>query len=250
MNLLDITGFFVGVLINLLLVALICFYFKRKIDNLEVAQSEQAKMLFTIVSRENAALTHNVQGNSAIEASSVAEVQNNVIQGLDLSQLEDNEESDNSSDEQSDGSSSEEEETDDETNIEKDEVLEEMQDEVDTDDAVNEEDVEKPALDEQVLEEPTLEEPTLEEPVLEEPEVSDNVQLGEVEQSEENNVDVDNDFEEKNIVYNESSEENVSNDYEKMTVKALKNLLSEKGVNAKSSMSKPEIINLLKNNEE
>ena len=240
MNLLDITGFFVGVLINLLLVALICFYFKRKIDNLEVAQSEQAKMLFTIISRENAALTHNVQGNGAIEASSAGEPQNNVIQGLDLSQLEDNEESDNSSDEQSDGSSSEEEEgeegeTDGETNVEEDEVLEEMQDEVATDDAVIEE---------------VAEEPALEEPALEGPEASDDVQVGEVVQLEENNVDVDNDFEVKNIVYNESSEENVSNDYEKMTVKALKNLLSEKGVNAKSSMSKPEIINLLKNNEE
>lgn len=240
MNLLDITGFFVGVLINLLLVALICFYFKRKIDNLEVAQSEQAKMLFTIISRENAALTHNVQGNGAIEASSAGEPQNNVIQGLDLSQLEDNEESDNSSDEQSDGSSSEEEEgeegeTDGETNVEEDEVLEEMQDEVATDDAVIEE---------------VAEEPALEEPALEGPEASDDVQVGEVVQLEENNVDVDNDFEVKNIVYNETSEENVSNDYEKMTVKALKNLLSEKGVNAKSSMSKPEIINLLKNNEE
>ena len=36
-KLLDITGFFVGVLINLLLIALICFYFKRKIDNLELS---------------------------------------------------------------------------------------------------------------------------------------------------------------------------------------------------------------------
>lgn len=247
MNLLDITGFFVGVLINLLLVALICFYFKRKIDNLEVAQSEQAKMLFTIISRENAALTQNTEGNGAIETSSAEEVQNNVIQGLDLSQLEDNEESDDNSDEQSDGSSSEEEEeeeeegeTDGETNVEEDEVLEEMQDEVATDDAVIEEVAEEQALEEQVLDEQ----------VLEGPEASDDVQVGEVVQLEENNVDVDNDFEVKNIVYNETSEENVSNDYEKMTVKALKNLLSEKGVNAKSSMSKPEIINLLKNNEE
>ena len=39
-NLLDITGFFVGVLINLLLIAMI-YYFKRKIDNLEYSQSEQ-----------------------------------------------------------------------------------------------------------------------------------------------------------------------------------------------------------------
>ena len=35
-NLIDISSFFIGVLINLLLVALVCYYFKRKIDNLEV----------------------------------------------------------------------------------------------------------------------------------------------------------------------------------------------------------------------
>lgn len=48
-SILDITSFFIGVLVNLLLVAMICFYFKRKIDTLEVAQSEQAKILFEMV---------------------------------------------------------------------------------------------------------------------------------------------------------------------------------------------------------
>jgi hypothetical protein len=48
-SILDITSFFIGVLVNLLLVAMICFYFKRKIDTLEVAQSEQAKILFELV---------------------------------------------------------------------------------------------------------------------------------------------------------------------------------------------------------
>ena len=37
-SLLDISSFFIGVLVNLLLVAMICFYFKRKIDNLELSQ--------------------------------------------------------------------------------------------------------------------------------------------------------------------------------------------------------------------
>uniref|UniRef100_A0AB39J6P0 Rho termination factor N-terminal domain-containing protein n=1 Tax=Florenciella sp. virus SA2 TaxID=3240092 RepID=A0AB39J6P0_9VIRU len=50
---LDISGFFVGLLINLLLIALICFYFKRKIDNLEISQSEQAKMLFKLISEND-----------------------------------------------------------------------------------------------------------------------------------------------------------------------------------------------------
>ena len=52
-SLLDVSSFFIGILINLLLIAMICFYFKKKIDNLELSQSEQAKMLYTILSQNN-----------------------------------------------------------------------------------------------------------------------------------------------------------------------------------------------------
>ncbi len=51
-NLIDVSSFFIGILINLLLVAMICYYFKRKIDNLEISQSEQAKMMYTILQRQ------------------------------------------------------------------------------------------------------------------------------------------------------------------------------------------------------
>ena len=249
MNLLDITGFFVGVLINLLLVALICFYFKRKIDNLEVAQSEQAKMLFTIISRENTALAQKMGEPAPNEPSSISNSQN-LIQGLDLSQLEGDEESDNSdenSDEETDDSSSEEEETDQETNL-------------DEDDAPNEDDAhDVDAVDVSVTKEVREQVPVETDDEL----VSDELVSDELVSDELVSDDVDNgeegvkmeggvldDFKVKNIVYNNSSfEENASSDYEKMTVKALKNMLSEKGVVAKSSMSKPDIIALLKNNE-
>ena len=239
MNLLDITGFFVGVLINLLLVALICFYFKRKIDNLEVAQSEQAKMLFTIISRENTALAQKMGEPAPNEPSSISNSQN-LIQGLDLSQLEGDEESDNSdenSDEETDDSSSEEEETDQETNL-------------DEDDAPNEDDAhDVDAVDVSVTKEVREQVPVeTDDELVSDELVSDDVDNGEEGAKMEGGV-VD-DFKVKNIVYNNSSfEENASSDYEKMTVKALKNMLSEKGVVAKSSMSKPDIIALLKNNE-
>ena len=239
MNLLDITGFFVGVLINLLLVALICFYFKRKIDNLEVAQSEQAKMLFTIISRENTALAQKMGEPAPNEPSSISNSQN-LIQGLDLSQLEGYEESDNSdenSDEETDDSSSEEEETDQETNL-------------DEDDAPNEDDAhDVDAVDVSVTKEVREQVPVeTDDELVSDELVSDDVDNGEEGAKMEGGV-VD-DFKVKNIVYNNSSfEENASSDYEKMTVKALKNMLSEKGVVAKSSMSKPDIIALLKNNE-
>ena len=56
-SLIDVSSFFIGILINLLLVAMICYYFKRKIDNLEMSQSEQAKMMYSLLQeRENASL--------------------------------------------------------------------------------------------------------------------------------------------------------------------------------------------------
>ena len=107
-NLLDITGFFVGVLINLLLIAMICYYFKRKIDNLEFSQSEQAKTLYTLIAQSQ-------KTNSPVSTTGLDEVlENNVIKNLDLSKLnntEDDEvnesESEEESDEESDNESDE-----------------------------------------------------------------------------------------------------------------------------------------------
>ena len=48
-NILDISSFFIGMLINLLLIALICYYFKRKYESLELAQNEQAKILYNLI---------------------------------------------------------------------------------------------------------------------------------------------------------------------------------------------------------
>ena len=48
-TILDISSFFIGMLINLLLIALICYYFKRKYESLEIAQNEQAKILYNLI---------------------------------------------------------------------------------------------------------------------------------------------------------------------------------------------------------
>jgi hypothetical protein len=48
-TILDISSFFIGMLINLLLIALICYYFKRKYESLELAQNEQAKILYNLI---------------------------------------------------------------------------------------------------------------------------------------------------------------------------------------------------------
>ena len=48
-TILDISSFFIGMIINLLLIALICYYFKKKYENLEIAQNEQAKVLYQLL---------------------------------------------------------------------------------------------------------------------------------------------------------------------------------------------------------
>ena len=53
MGLLDISGFFTGLIINLLLITLVCYYFKRKYENIEEAQMEQAKVLYELLQKSN-----------------------------------------------------------------------------------------------------------------------------------------------------------------------------------------------------
>ena len=119
-SLLDISSFFIGVLVNLLLVAMICFYFKRKIDNLEISQSEQAKMLFQIIQEQSMVRSNPVPSPGQVQSDAQMY---GMLNGLDLSQLnsegedegvvKDNDDSNNDNNEENE-SSSEEEDSDDE----------------------------------------------------------------------------------------------------------------------------------------
>ena len=245
-NLLDITGFFVSVLINLLLIALICYYFKRKIDNLEYSQSEQAKTLYALLSQQNSMPSDNI-GESKNIVMSVKDV----MGGLDLTQLtqgghnehEHDESNLNSGDGSSDGSESESEGDEDEN--EEDVNEEDVEDE----EVANGEDESEPA--EVVLEEVPMEETQQDELV------SDNTMVTDIDES--NVIKVDTSFlvsEDDEIVAGEeevSTEESVMENvetnvenYGKMTIKELRSVLAEKGIHAKSSMNKGDIINILK----
>ena len=59
-NILDISSFFIGMLINLLLIALICYYFKRKYESLEMAQNEQAKILYNLIQQQQPRKQFNI----------------------------------------------------------------------------------------------------------------------------------------------------------------------------------------------
>ena len=236
-NLLDITGFFVSVLINLLLIALICYYFKRKIDNLEYSQSEQAKTLYTLISQQNM-LMNNENKNVVIRGSDV-----DVMNGLDLTQL--NQPSDEESASESEDESEEDDEEVDEVAVEEDcQIDEEEVKQIEFDNSGDYEqddaeirsqgditvvhDVGEFAMEEMQEEVVAEEEVAAEEEVVAEEEVAEEVaEVAEVVPEE--------------VV----AEEEVEN-YEKMTVKELKNVLAEKGVHAKSSMNKGDIINILK----
>ena len=105
-SILDVSSFFIGVLVNLLLVAMICFYFKRKIDNLELSQSEQAKMLFQLIQEQSQSQQANTYS---------------VLNGLDLTQLSndgDEEENETSEHGESDDSDSDDSENSDDEEVE------------------------------------------------------------------------------------------------------------------------------------
>ena len=58
-SILDISSFFIGMIINLILVSLMCYYFKRKYEILESAQTEQAKILYDLLRRDSTKKTEN-----------------------------------------------------------------------------------------------------------------------------------------------------------------------------------------------
>ena len=99
-TILDISSFFIGMLINLLLIALICYYFKRKYESLELAQNEQAKILYNLI-----------QSQTPRKQFDIADIMktNFISNNVEKSQCVIEEESDSDSDSDSDSSDSDEE---------------------------------------------------------------------------------------------------------------------------------------------
>jgi hypothetical protein len=95
-SILDISSFFIGIIINLLFVALMCYYFKNKYDNLELAQNEQAKILYELLQKE--------RRNCGILPTQMCfpPFTNTVKSNLEINQIDD---SDNDSESESDSES-------------------------------------------------------------------------------------------------------------------------------------------------
>ena len=86
MGLLDISGFFTGLIINLLLITLVCYYFKRKYENIESAQMEQAKVLYELLQKQQ------IQCNS--ENEKIIETTHPILYESDSTDSEDSDDED------------------------------------------------------------------------------------------------------------------------------------------------------------
>ena len=85
-SLIDVSSFFIGVLINLLLVALICYYFKKKFDNIEIAQSEQAKILHGLIEErmEQKTVEKKSSGLNFFTMDDLERMNNNTVSGSNV----------------------------------------------------------------------------------------------------------------------------------------------------------------------
>jgi hypothetical protein len=178
-TILDISSFFIGMLINLLLIALICYYFKRKYEALELSQNEQAKILYNLINSQSNQEKSSFNINELITNKSLNTLSNDILED-DLSSNDDS-----SDDESSDNES----------------VLEENN---------------------QIK---TLSVNTIE---LEEVPVIPNITVTKIE-------DVTSDTE--------------SLDYNKLSIKQLKDILSKKGINSNNRMKKTDLIQLIEKGE-
>ena len=214
-SLIDISSFFVGVLINLLLIAMICYYFKRKIDNLEVSQAEQAKMLYGIISQqqqiEGQRFNDSLTSGSHVPPSGPSV---SVLGGLDLAQLENTVE-----------------ETTEPRIVD---MTEANVSDVDHEEEVSDSDSEEDEAE------------SSDEESVDESESKENVDVVSVNDNHENTQEEESVSGMKSITYDVSADVDKVYEYDKMTVRELKEILGNKGVhNIKSNTKKQELIDIL-----
>jgi predicted HTH domain antitoxin len=184
---LDISSFFIGMIINLIFVALMCYYFKRKYDYLELAQNEQAKILYQLIHKQT-----NLSTTTPTMDFSQDPLVNHILSDM---------EGDSDSDSDSDG--------------EEDEITEITMPE-------NPFKMEDPIMDTKVVE------------------LSNTEHLNVEEVKKEDNLDIT-----VNLIEDVNS--GTDPDYNKMSIKQLKEILSSKGIKAKTNIKKDELLELITN---
>jgi hypothetical protein len=188
-TILDISSFFIGMLINLLLIALICYYFKRKYEALELSQNEQAKILYNLIQNQTPKPSFNIN-----QLMTNTNLKNSCSLPNCVEICSDDESTDNSDNESSDSDN----ESSDEPKSEEVKTL-----------SVN-----------------TL--------------LTTNVVTSNVETEELHNITVTK-LEELDDLTNNDDEV----DYNKLSIKQLKDILSKKGINSNNRMKKNDLISLI-----
>jgi hypothetical protein len=212
-SLIDVSSFFIGVLINLLLIALICFYFKRKFDNIEMAQSEQAKIIYNLIESRQTQERIQPEANSELSffnPNDLQKLESKEVMVSDLDKLDTESIEDHSDDDDDD-------DDDDSMATQTESELEETNTIIDQASI----EVNEPGLDD-----------------------IKTVELLETEPNDDENVEEETIIIEKT---DDSSENTMTNEYERMTVKELREVLLDKGYHVKSNMKKVDMLELLQN---
>ena len=218
-SILDISSFFIGMIINLLLIALICYYFKRKYENLEIAQNEQAKVLYQLLQ------------NSGPKVKSLNDILNNdkeVKEVKEVKQVKEVIESDSDTDSDTDSDS------DSDDDIVPPKIIESNL-EIKTINLDQSEKVENNKIQELKIDLNTMDLNTMDLNTI-------------VNTMDLNTMDLKlTDLELKtefDIVDKDITDSELETDYSKMTIKQLKEILSVKGINA-NKLKKNEMIELI-----
>lgn len=217
-TILDISSFFIGMLINLLLIALICYYFKRKYETLEASQNEQAKILYNLIQNQLPKKTFNI--NDLLTNA-------NVCSNLGTCMI-------NPDEIEESGSECE---TDDESDDESDNEFNDKRTNLNL--AVSEI-VDSPVkiLSLNVSESNNVLDDLEETPII----VS---KLNELEVNEVNVNELEVNVNESVTELESDVSSNGVTDYSKLSIKQLKDILTKKGINSNHRMKKTDLINLI-----
>ena len=212
-TILDISSFFIGMLINLLLIALICYYFKRKYETLEASQNEQAKILYNLIQNQLPKKTFDIN-DLITNANLCSNLGTCMVNPDDIEESESEDETDSESESETDG---EDEDKRTNLNIQVSEVNEDGQIKV-----------------------------------LSVTELNDTHEVEDLEPIVVNKLDDLTELNVENAVTDLTNDnvENVVNesgvtDYSKLSIKQLKDILTKKGINSNHRMKKTDLINLI-----
>ena len=213
-TILDISSFFIGMLINLLLIALICYYFKRKYETLEASQNEQAKILYNLIQNQLPKKTFDIN-DLITNANLCSNLGTCMINPDEIEESESEGETDNESD--SDAES-------------------------DNDESSNLQEDSRKNLNIEVTEMPVK--------ILSVSELNTVNDVEELEPIVVNKLDTLNDLELNDVIDSldnntQDVNENSLVDYSKLSIKQLKDILTKKGINSNHRMKKTDLINLI-----